>query len=245
MRYVIFLAVMAMMAGPAAAEPTRVEVSVLAHGAKFIGDKTGGARIVIAELQSGEVLAEGVTRGGTGDTDLIMRDSHGHWADVADDSAASFNTTLDIDEPVQLAITASGPVHASGEPARTSMVTWLLPGEDMAGENRMLLELHGYLVTLEKEAIRADGTGHVVVDLALLCGCPVIPDGLWDANRIDMHARLVGEHGSDVVDLEHTGQGTLYKAGFTGAVGKPEAVEFILRGRDDANVAFQRHELEF
>lgn len=227
----------------AAAEPTRIEVSALAHGAKFIGDKAGGVQVTIADLETGEVLAEGLTRGGTGDTGRILLESVGRWGDIVTDNTAAFSAELDIDTPVQLAITASGPVNTDAQPARASTVTWLLPGEDRTGKRRVVLELLGYLVEIEAVDIGDDGSGQIEIDLSMLCTCPITPGGTWDAERIERSATLWGASGKETVALEHAGEGTRYIARFSGKVGKPDKVAISLRGMTDSNTAYIEHEL--
>lgn len=241
-----FLAVLAVFTvmGQAAAEPTRIEVSALAHGAKFIGDKAGGVRITIADLETGDVLADGMTEGGTGDTGRILLESVGRWGDIVTDDTAVFSAELDIETPVQLAITASGPVNTDAQPARASTVTWLLPGEDRTGKRRVVLELLGYLVEMAAVDIAGDGSGYVEIDLSMLCTCPVTPGGTWDAERIERSATLWGTSGKETVALEYAGEGTRYIARFSGRAGKPDKVAISLRGMTDSNTAYIVHGIQ-
>lgn len=66
---------------PAAAQDapqeTEIQVRVRAGGAKLVGDVVGGARVTVREAGTGLVLATGITRGGTGDTDAIMMPAAG------------------------------------------------------------------------------------------------------------------------------------------------------------------------
>ncbi|MBT5659166.1 MAG: hypothetical protein HOJ02_03315, partial [Rhodospirillaceae bacterium] len=64
----IALAALLLWAGTASAEPTRLTVRVMAKDAKFIGTSIGGARITIRDVDTGELLAQGVTEGSTGNT---------------------------------------------------------------------------------------------------------------------------------------------------------------------------------
>ncbi|MDX1455893.1 MAG: hypothetical protein R3217_10605, partial [Gammaproteobacteria bacterium] len=183
---------LSLFAAPLQAEPTQLEVSALAHGAKFIGDRSGGARITITDAETGEILAEGITTGGTGNTRLIMAAEQPHWDSIATEGTASFVTELDIDSPLQLAITASGPLDAAPEDrVRASVMSWLLPGDSRTGDRRVIIELPGYLVDV-LNIKQTEGRLEATVDISMLCGCPVIPGGWWDATRIDMQARLVG-----------------------------------------------------
>lgn len=242
----ILLTTFLLLCAPAlAAAPTELEISVLSHGAKFIGDKTGGARITVADAASGEVLAEGITRGGTGDTDLIMRGDSGRWGELVTASAASFTASLDIESPARLLVTASGPLQSTAAPVTASTEIWLLPGKHRSGKQRLVMELRGYLVELTELDIDASGQGQVTVDLSMLCGCPVMPGGLWDADRIERRARLRAVDGSmEEVPLEYTGKGTLYRADFSGKVASPDRVELFITGMDDQNSSFVSESLE-
>lgn len=64
-----------LLAAPMAvqAEPTRVMVRAQALDAKFIGDHMGGVAITLKDARTGAVLAKGLTRGATGETQRIMR----------------------------------------------------------------------------------------------------------------------------------------------------------------------------
>ena len=57
---------------PVAAEPTRIDVRVIARGAKFLGGYTTPVRVTLTDADTGETLARGVTSGTTGDTQRIM-----------------------------------------------------------------------------------------------------------------------------------------------------------------------------
>tara|TARA_R110002096_G_scaffold238867_3_gene430442 strand:- start:81 stop:371 length:291 start_codon:yes stop_codon:yes gene_type:complete len=58
---------------------TTIVVRVLAKDAKFIGTSMGGAEVIIRDANTQEILAEGVTAGGTGDTGLIMTMPRARW----------------------------------------------------------------------------------------------------------------------------------------------------------------------
>ena len=65
-----------LVAGVSGAAETRVMVRARTKDAKFIGTSMGGALVVIRKADTGEVLASGLTSGGTGDTRRIMNDPH-------------------------------------------------------------------------------------------------------------------------------------------------------------------------
>ena len=70
---VAILAGIVAVGGGAQAEPTEIVVRVLSRDAKFIGSSMGGAQVTLRDVKSGDVLAEGQTSGGTGDTGLLMK----------------------------------------------------------------------------------------------------------------------------------------------------------------------------
>jgi hypothetical protein len=56
----------------ASAEPTTITVRAISKDAKFIGTSIGGMQVTVTDAQTGEVLAKGVTSGGTGSTARLM-----------------------------------------------------------------------------------------------------------------------------------------------------------------------------
>lgn len=150
----LLLAVSVLAAGllalPAQAEgvPTKVLVRAISRDAKIIGDGVGGARITIRDPASGEVLAQGIQRGGSGDTKSIMREPHERHAPVYEtEGAAHFLATLSLERPMVVEITAEGPLDPPHATQRASKRVLLVPGIDVVGEG-VLLEIHGFIAEL-------------------------------------------------------------------------------------------------
>jgi hypothetical protein len=100
-----------LLAAPAAlAVPTHITVRVQTKDAKFLGTSMGGALITIKDAHTGEVLTTGRTAGGTGNTTHIMKTPVTRGVPLSDDTAAKFSTTLDLDEPRLIEVTAYGPL---------------------------------------------------------------------------------------------------------------------------------------
>jgi len=72
---------------------------VLAKDAKFIGTGMGGVRVTITDAVSGELLAQGITEGGVGDTERIIEQPRKRGVPLATEDAAAFHATIDIDRP--------------------------------------------------------------------------------------------------------------------------------------------------
>ena len=53
---------LALLAGPALAEPTAITIRAISHDGKFIGDSMGGVRVRLTEAASGRELAAGLYR---------------------------------------------------------------------------------------------------------------------------------------------------------------------------------------
>jgi hypothetical protein len=177
-----------LLAAAAHGEPTPVEVRVLSEGAKLMGDGTGGARVTLIDVERGTVLATGVTRGGTGDTEAIMRGS-GRRPALTGPDAAVFRTELDLAAPLRLRAEVEGPLGLPHVGARVTAERWVLPGLGTGPGNGWVLELPGLAVSIlapapgSPPAVPAGGTIEVVAEVMMLCGCPLTPGGLWDANQ--------------------------------------------------------------
>lgn len=187
------LLLLALTCPPAAiAEPTPVAVYVLSRDAKFIGSGVGGVRITLQDALSGEVLAQGITEGGTGNTELIMaprkRDSV-----IVDGDAASFSAVLDLRAPTKIRVTAYGPLDYPSSANEVSILRWVLPGES---ERQWILEMPGLVVDVHDTPtlVRMDGAEAAVdvrATVRMMCGCPLTPGGLWDSNEFDIRAQVL------------------------------------------------------
>ena len=175
----------------AAAEPTDLVIRVISEGGKFVGTSMGGAEIIVRDVRSGEVLAHGRTAGSTGDTARIMKGGP-RGAPLADETAAAFRTTIDIDEPRLVEVEAYGPLAQPQAAVRVTSQRWVLPGRGATQGDGWLLELPGLVVDLVEPAAHQRGTAGAAIRLAanvaLMCGCPIEPGGIWDAARYDVRA---------------------------------------------------------
>ena len=173
--------------------PTQVTVRAVSHDAKIIGTQVGGARSVITNAATGQVLAEGVQQGGTGDTAKIITAPVTRGLSIYDTSgAAGFTATLALTVPTLVDITATGPLETPEPATRATKRMLLIPGQNVLGDG-IVLELNGFTVKLvSPPATAAAGeTFAVRANVTLLCGCPTEPGGTWDASKIDIRARLI------------------------------------------------------
>jgi hypothetical protein len=220
-------AVMMTMAPGAEAARTEVAVHVLSQDAKLIGSGVGGAWVTVADAGTGEVLAQGAHEGSTGDTRVIMRQQPQQRDTVLFDSegAASFLAVFDIDEPTVIRITAVGPLGNPDAGMRASTDMLVTPGARVLGDG-VVLTLHGLNIRiLETGAAVAGKSMRLLVNVGMMCGCPLTPGGLWDADTVALTARLLRE--GEVVasaGLDYAGEASH----FDGEITPPAAGAYTL-----------------
>jgi hypothetical protein len=196
----------------AQAEPTEITVRVIGKDSKFVGSSMGGARVILRDAQTGEVLTSGVTEGSTGDTKRIMGPQADSRAVRSSEGAAAFTATLDLDRSRLIEAEAYGPLAQPQATHRVSATQWVVPGRDITGGDGWMLELPGYVVDVlappAHMKLPADMRGvDVRANVALMCGCPITPGGLWDANKIEVKA-LVTRNGETLPPVPLTYAGT-------------------------------------
>lgn len=183
------LALLAPLASGAQAEPTRVMVRAQSLDAKFIGTAMGGVEVTLSDARTGAMLAKGLTQGGTGDTDTIMRTPHSRGAALADAKTAGFEAVIEIDRPTLVRAEAVGPAGKPASAVTVSSSQWVLPGRHVLGDGWTLV-FPGLVI--EPVATPAeDGTLKVSAKVTLMCGCPIEPGGLWDAANYAVEASLL------------------------------------------------------
>lgn len=198
-----------MVAGISMATDTDMTLRVLSRDAKFVGSSMGGARVVLRDAQTGELLARGVTTGGTGDTAKLMHADQGRRVRLADDSAAAFRVTLDLDHPRLVKAEVSGPRVAERAGHAASATQWVVPGKHLSGGDGWVIELPGFVVDVLEPpgqlAVLSDGGGILVnAQVIMMCGCPITPGGRWDADHYEVGMLVSRPEAQEVVDLPMT-----------------------------------------
>jgi hypothetical protein len=174
---------------------TKVMIRAIARDAKVIGTHVGGAKITVRDTATGEILAQGIQQGGTGDTNTIMKTprTRGMAVYSAGDTSG-YLAVLHLEKPTVVEISAEGPLGNAQATQRSSKTLLLVPGEDVLGEG-ILLEIHGFIITplapLPDAKVKGGSPFEVRATVTMACGCPTEPDGLWDANKIRVVARLL------------------------------------------------------
>jgi hypothetical protein len=189
----LFIIVMA--ATTAQAVPTQITVRVIAKDAKFVGTSMGGVLVTVRNVQTGELLAKGYTAGGTGDTGKVMKTPVTRGVPLSDESTAKFTATIDITDPTQVEVTAYGPSAGLQSANKVSATQWVVPGKNITEGDAWMMEMPGFIVDVlaPPAHLELSGAPQVVTikaNITMMCGCPITPGGIWDANKIEVKALL-------------------------------------------------------
>lgn len=185
----------------------QTEVMIRAHSkdAKFIGSSIGGAKIIVRNTATGEILAEGMTEGSTGDTEKIMKKPHRRGQSLTDEKTAGFLAKLDIDKPTFVTVEVIAPFHKKQARVTSSTQLWVLPGKNITGDG-LVLEVPGFVVDIlspqTHERISSDKEIEIKGNVVMMCGCPLTSDGIWDADQYEVKAIISSNGQSRTVDLE-------------------------------------------
>lgn len=198
--------------------PTTMTVRVISKGAKFVGTSMGGAHITLRNKITGEVLAAGVTRGSTGSTEKIMKTATHRNTVLSDGKSAQFTASIDISEPTWVEVTAYGPLAQIQSANTVSLSQWVIPGKHIDGGDAWLLELPGFAVDILDPPNHATLGAQVksvkiLANVTMMCGCPTVPAGLWDASKYEIRAIIKknGEQSEETV-FSFAGRPSLYEA---------------------------------
>lgn len=227
-----------LLASTAWAEPTQITIRVLSKDAKFIGTSMGGMQVTLRDSHTGEILASGVTRGGTGDTKRLMHENGGRRTRLSDPSAAKFETTLDLAEPRLIEAEAYGPLAQPQAAHRVVSSQWVIPGRSLSGGDGWVLELPGFVVDVLAPPAHVKLAGASGVDVranvVMMCGCPIEPNGLWDADKYEVQA-VVSRDGKPVTRLPMRYAGETSQFAVTVPVDVPGTYDILVYAYDPAN----------
>lgn len=173
---------------------------VQALGGKFLADDIGGARIVIHDAVSGEVLAQGITRGDSGvlvgplpsqppstptreqmviaSKNLItLGDAGAVWWLVPDDGSSQFVASLDLEGPTRVRVVARGPLGGLQSASEVETFLWLHPGQAAPPKPGYVIPLPGLLVQPLSPQIHSQVQPGAKIGfmakVAMMCGCPI------------------------------------------------------------------------
>ncbi len=197
--------------------PTTVTVRAKAKDAKFIGTSMGGALVTITNVETGELLAKGLTKGSTGNTGKLVTERRGRYTELGTPGAAKFETVLKLEKPVFVTISATAPMAQKQSQATTSTQLWLIPGKDITGDG-LILEIPGFVVDVLEPRAHQGLSGEEIsirANLVMMCGCATSDGGLWDSSEYEIEA-VVRKSGEEVgkAPLRYSGTTSLFEGSF-------------------------------
>lgn len=192
---------------------------VQALGGKFLADDIGGARIVLRDAATGQLLADGVTQGDSGDligpaptsppstatpaqiaaaskSLLTLADGSASWWLLPGNGTSKFVATLDLAGPTQVEAIAKGPLGGLQSAAEVRNTFWLTPGQAANPLPGYVIQLPGLLVqplTPQIHTQVAPGASLTFsAKVAMMCGCPITEDSpaYWPAADFKVQAHI-------------------------------------------------------
>lgn len=189
----IFIIVLLLTSGLIKAQETSVMIRVKSKDAKFIGSSIGGAKVLVRDHLTGEILAEGLTKGSTGNTETIMKKPRERGQRLTDDSTAGYNAILKLEQPTFVTVEAFAPINKKQALVKSSTQLWVIPGKNITGDG-VVLEVPGFVVDIlspqTHERIAEETQINISANVVMMCGCPVGPDGTWDSNNYEINALI-------------------------------------------------------
>ena len=199
----------------ASAAPTDIVIRARAKDAKFIGSSIGGARVTITEAASGLILAQGMTKGSTGNTTRIMKQPIVRGEQIAE-GAAGYQTRVDIDKPVFVTVKVLAPYTKKQARIEAQTQMWLIPGKHLLGDG-IVVEIPGMIVDILSPQTHAFVEGEKSIEISanvvMMCGCSFTSGGLWDADKLEVAAIVTDTKGQQrTIPLAFTGKRNTFSA---------------------------------
>ncbi len=181
------------------AQKTQLMVRALAGDAKFIGPYMGGAKIVVRDAETREILDSGRTKGSTGNTQTIVLNPKERYERISDENTAGFTAQLDIEEPTFVTVEVLAPASAKQSRLVSATQLWMIPGKDILDEG-LIIDVPGFVVSVTApktlQTFKNTETISVEATVVMMCGCPVNSEGTWDANRYEVKGILKNQDGN-------------------------------------------------
>ncbi|SFC20555.1 hypothetical protein SAMN04487891_107109 [Flagellimonas taeanensis] len=196
MKKSILLTLLLALSFTVSATETKLMVRAKAKDAKFIGSSIGGAYVIVRNSTNNKILAEGITTGSTGNTDLIMKTPIGRNTQLTDDKTAGFLAVVDIDEPTFVRVEVLSPYNKKNAQVHASTELWLIPGKDILGDG-VVVEIPGFIIDIltpnTHQYISKQSIGNgldIRANMVMMCGCPIEKGGTWDSTPMEVVAIL-------------------------------------------------------
>ncbi|WP_447973232.1 hypothetical protein [Nitrospira sp. Kam-Ns4a] len=224
---------------------TDVVVRVVAHGAMVLGDEVGGARVTITDVATGQILVSGLQVGEAGDQNQIMRTPRFmEEPRYTSRPSGSFRTTLHLEKPTLVEVTAQGPLAHPAAMQKASKTLLLIPGQDLT-QDGLVLELNGFIVEIVHpppgQPLRATDDVKLTASIRMLSGAPLRPHGDWDSRKVKIYGEvLIGDRVLERLQMFYSGTKSHFEAPFFVPSPKeaPDGVTLRVVAADGAGVNF-------
>jgi hypothetical protein len=195
---------------------TRVLVRVQAKGGKFIGPDGGYALVTLRDAVSGELLAQRLATGGSGELSttftrqatrdaVVTPEASGdtvRWLSApAGSGTAGLLATLDLHNPMLVEFSAQALTNGIPNGHTATQRMWLTPGVHLDHEPGVVLLVPGLSVRILSPDVANPPAGALDVTawVAMMCGCKIDPALPWLPSEFRVHAR-VRAVGGELVD---------------------------------------------
>ena len=194
---------------------TKIMIRARAKDAKFIGTSIGGGKVIVRDAETGEILDQGMLAGSTGNTRVLMKTPKKRFMPLADKNTAGFLAKLNLIKPTLISIEILAPLNQRQSRLAVSTQQWVFPGTDILGDG-IILKVPGFIVDMTKPgphtSFSSDEMIPVSANVMMMCGCPIRPDGLWDANDYKVSV-AVYQKGSKIKEVPLNWKSTSFFAG--------------------------------
>lgn len=146
---------------------------------------------------------------------------------------------LELTELRLIEVTAYGPLANLQAANRVSATQWVAPGKHMTTGDAWLMELPGFVVDVlaPPTHIKLKGapqTVQLAANVMMMCGCPITPGGVWDANKYEVKT-LLKKNGASVGELSLHYGGTTSQFAGAWIVQEAGICEAVVYAYDPAN----------
>lgn len=194
---------------------TPVLVRVQAKGGKFLGPDAGYSQVTLRDTASGNVLAQGMASGGSGNLSpafypsstrqpVVTLQSSGAqsllWLSALPatiPATAGFRATLELDAPTLVQFTADSLTDGAPNGHSVSETMWLTPGVDLSAEPGVVLVIPGLIVNV-LSATASGSSLSVTAWVSMMCGCKIDPALPWLPTEFTVTATVTDAGGNPV-----------------------------------------------
>jgi hypothetical protein len=193
---------------------TPILVRVQAKGGKFLGPDAGYSQVTLRDAATGNVLAQGLAPGGSGQLmgfftpsttrQCIVTPMWGTqnvlWLSATPDQAtAGFTAALNLDVPTLVEFTAQALTDGAPNGHAVTQTMWITPGADLTQEPGVVLVIPGLIVNVLSATVTpGEPSVNVTAWVTMMCGCRIGPGLPWVDTEFDVTATITDARGNAV-----------------------------------------------